>query len=81
MLFFRAARARLLLLVVGSALLLAGCSVVVSTPIPKPTATPTQRPTKTATPTPEPTTTPVPQPLDLAVLHTNDVLGYTDPGG
>jgi nitrous oxide reductase accessory protein NosL len=25
--------------------------------------------------------TPTPQPLDLVVLHTNDVMGYTEPCG
>jgi len=33
------------------------------------------------TPTSQPTPTPTPQPIDLVVLHTNDVIGYTEPCG
>ena len=75
----RISRLSLVLLALGSVLLLVGCSAVESTPTPKPTAVPTPRPTVTATP--KPTATPVPQPLDLVVLHTNDVQGYTEPSG
>jgi hypothetical protein len=53
-----------------------GCSPQ-ATATPAPTATP--RPTRT--PTPMPTPTPTPRPIDLAVVHTNDVLGYTEPCG
>ncbi len=73
----RISRLSPVLLALGSVLLLVGCGVVESTLTPKPTAVPTQMPT----PTPRPTATPVPQPLDLVVVHTNDVLGYTEPCG
>lgn len=65
--------------VLALALLATGCSVTEPTPAPEPTFTPTAVPT--STPTPKPTNTPTPQPLDLVVLHTNDVLGYTEPCG
>jgi hypothetical protein len=42
------------------------------------------RPTPTlplATASPPQTDTPPPIPVDLVVMHTNDVLGYTDPCG
>ena len=46
---------------------------------PEPTTTP--QPTSTPRPTPKPTASPTPEPLELVVLHTNDVLSYTDPCG
>ncbi|HUT15148.1 MAG TPA: hypothetical protein VMY98_02770 [Anaerolineae bacterium] len=67
----RISRLSPVLLALGSVLFLVGCGVVESTPTAKPTAVPTLRPTAT----------PVPQPLDLVVVHTNDVLGYTEPCG
>ena len=73
----RISRLSPVLLALGSVLLLVGCGVAESTPTL--TAVPTPRPTVTATP--KPTATPVPQPLDLVVVHTNDVLGYTEPCG
>jgi len=33
------------------------------------------------TATPQPSPTPKPQPIDLVVLHTNDVMGHTEPCG
>ena len=53
----------------------------------RPSATPTPQPTPTpqATATPKATATPAPTPtlgpLELTVLHTNDLLGYTEPCG
>ncbi len=55
-----------------------GCSPQ-STSTPQPTDTPL--PTATPRPTPTPLPTPTPQPIDLVVLHTNDVVGYTEPCG
>jgi len=67
---------RLVLTLLALALLpfATGCS-----PQPTPTPQPTATPPPTATPRPTPT--PTPRPLDLVVLHTNDVLGYTEPCG
>jgi hypothetical protein len=60
-------------------LLLATASTMVSCRAPEPTSTP--QPTSTPKPTPRPTASPTPEPLDLVVLHTNDVLSYTEPCG
>jgi len=58
----------------------AGCSPqATATPLPTYTPRPTSTPRPTATPSPTPV--PTPRPLDLAVLHTNDAVGYTEPCG
>ncbi|MGB9879884.1 MAG: hypothetical protein ACPLRM_03890 [Anaerolineae bacterium] len=62
-------RLLLALLPVVIASLAIACSAPEPTPTPQPTATP------------KPTPTPTPRPIDLVVLHTNDVLGYTEPCG
>ena len=46
-----------------------------------PTPTPTHTPRPTVTPLPTATPVPTPRPLELTVLHTNDVVGYTEPCG
>jgi hypothetical protein len=60
-------------------LLLAMASGIVGCSTPGPTSTP--QPTSTPKPTARPTASPTPPPLDLVVLHTNDVLSFTDPCG
>ncbi len=65
-------RMGLALLLLAMASGMAGCA-------PEPTSTP--QPTLTPRPTPRPTASPTPGILDLVVLHTNDVLSFTEPCG
>ena len=53
-----------------------GCSPA-NTPTPPPT--PTLKPTATILPTATPK--PTARPVELTILHTNDVVGYTEPCG
>jgi hypothetical protein len=66
-------RVGLVLLLLATALGMVGCGTTEPTSTPQPTSTPR--------PTPLPTASPTPEPLDLVVLHTNDVLSYTEPCG
>ena len=60
----------------GLVALLDGCAAA-STPTVAPTATPVP----SATQRPSPTASPTLRPMELAILHTNDVMGYTEPCG
>jgi hypothetical protein len=60
-------------------LALFGCSGIMSTLTPTPTSTPTRPPTPI--PTSTPTRTPTPRPIELTILYTNDIWGYSEPCG
>jgi len=60
----------------GLSALLCGCVSSVT-----PTVAPTPTPLPSATPKPSPTAHPTARPMELVVLHTNDVVGYTEPCG
>jgi hypothetical protein len=63
-------------------LVLSGCSSAnPAGPLATPQPTLTRLPTRRPPPTPAPTATPTLKPVDLVVVHSNDVMGYTEPCG